>query len=246
MADFTFAHRKEGFDEHIEQSIRGYSNLLEDVISLSRYFVENDTTVVDIGCSTGKLTKAMIEHNIDHSTNTSWIGVEIADGFVDNLEKRQKEVEGFADVNFIMKDIRDYEFCNCSLVTSIFTLQFMSKKDRKEVISNIYRGLNDGGAFIFSEKTICENALVQDMITFNYYDYKRKSFTTDDIMDKEKTLRNMMKPNTWNEITDMLSYAGFVNIQPFWRNHAFVGAMAIKSDRDPLSDRTSSTERDPE
>ena len=31
MADFTFAHRKEGFDEHIEHSIRGYSNLLEDI-----------------------------------------------------------------------------------------------------------------------------------------------------------------------------------------------------------------------
>ena len=45
MADFTFAHREEGFDEHIDWSIRGYSNLLEDVITFSRYFVENDTMV---------------------------------------------------------------------------------------------------------------------------------------------------------------------------------------------------------
>ena len=29
MADFTFAHREEGFDEHIEKSIRGYEHLLE-------------------------------------------------------------------------------------------------------------------------------------------------------------------------------------------------------------------------
>ena len=35
MADFTFAHREEGFDEHIEKSIRGYSNLLEDVLTAS-------------------------------------------------------------------------------------------------------------------------------------------------------------------------------------------------------------------
>jgi tRNA (cmo5U34)-methyltransferase len=232
MADFTFAHREEGFDEHIEQSIRGYSNLLEDVISLSRYFVEDDTTIVDIGCSTGKLTKAMIEYNQDHCNTGNWIGVEIADGFINDLEDRQKEItngpSNFAEVDFIMEDIRDYDFNNCSLVTSIFTLQFMPKKDRREVISNIYGGLNEGGAFIFSEKTVCESALVQDMITFNYYDYKRKSFTTDDIMDKERTLRNMMKPNTWEEIIDMLSYAGFKDIQPFWRNHAFVGALAIK------------------
>ena len=55
-SDFTFAHREEGFDEHIEKSIRGYSQLMDDVISLSRYFVENETNVVDIGCSTGKMT----------------------------------------------------------------------------------------------------------------------------------------------------------------------------------------------
>ena len=66
------------------------------------------------------------------------------------------------------------------------------------------------------------------MITFNYYDYKRKTFTTEDIMDKERTLRHMMKPNTWEEISDMLCEAGVSNIQPFWRNHAFVGAIAIK------------------
>ena len=58
MADFTFAHRQEGFDKHIELSIRGYSNLMEDVVSLSRYFVEDNTNIVDIGCSTGKKYKS--------------------------------------------------------------------------------------------------------------------------------------------------------------------------------------------
>ena len=70
MADFTFAHREEGFDKHIEQSIRGYSDLIQDVISLSRHFIEDNTNVVDIGCSTGKMTKALIDYNLDHCTNT--------------------------------------------------------------------------------------------------------------------------------------------------------------------------------
>ena len=47
-------------------------------------------------------------------------------------------------------------------------------------------------------------------------------------MDKERTLRHMMKPNTWREIEDMLLSVGFSVIQAFWRNHAFVGAIAIK------------------
>ena len=90
MADFTFAHREEGFDEHIEKSIRGYSNLLEDVISLSRYFVEDDTNVVDIGCSTGKLTKAMIEYNEDHCSGGQYIGIEIREGDVYQFGKQEE------------------------------------------------------------------------------------------------------------------------------------------------------------
>ena len=45
---------------------------------------------------------------------------------------------------------------------------------------------------------------------------------------KEKTLRNMLKPNTWKELEGMLECAGFKTAQPFWRNHMFVGAIAIK------------------
>ena len=170
MVDFSFAHRPEGFDNHIEQSIRGYSHLMDDVISLSRYFVENNTNVIDIGCSTGKMTKALIDYNLDHSQEAKYIGLEIAEGFEKDLDKRKKELSYYDYVQFLSDDARWYEYSNCSLVTSIFTLQFMPKTDRRELLQNIYNGLNEGGAFIFAEKTICENALVQDMITFNYYD----------------------------------------------------------------------------
>ena len=233
MADFTFAHREEGFDEHIEHSIRGYGHLLKDVIAYSRYFVEDDTNVVDIGCSTGKLTQAILEENQDHCYNANYVGVEIAEGFYKDLDKRHTNVtlaNPWANVEFVKDDIRNFEFNNCSLVTSIFTLQFMPPRHRKNVLSKIHDGLNDGGAFIFAEKTVCEDPRMQDMITFNYYDYKRDNFTTEDIMDKERTLRHMMKPNTWSEIRYNLYEAGFdkYKVQPFWRNHTFVGAIAIK------------------
>ena len=228
MADFTFAHREEGFDEHINWSIRGYSDLLEDVISFSRYFVENGTNVVDIGCSTGKVTKAVMEYNEDHAPDAYYVGVEIAEGFFKDLEKRKIALDKKGLVEFIFDDVRNYQFLNCSLVTSIFTLQFMSKKDRAIVIKDIYDGLNSGGGFIFAEKIDCENARLQDMMTFNYYDYKRKKFDYDDIMTKERTLRNMLKPNTWQEIEDMVLDAGFKAVEQSWKNHNFVGAIAIK------------------
>ena len=229
--DFTFAHRDEGFDNHIEKSIRGYNNLHEDVVNLSRYYVEDWTNVVDIGSSTGKTIEAMALQNEKIAPSVTYMGVEIATGFKTDMEKRMSVLQGrFADTffEFHFEDIRSYNFYNCSLVTSLFTLQFMPPKDREEVIHNIYEGLNDGGAFIFAEKTVADTGRFQDMFTFMFYDHKRKSFTEKDIMDKEVTLRNMLKPNTWTELTDMLHSAGFKNVQPFWRNFLFVGAIATK------------------
>ena len=197
------------FDNMVCRSVPLYREVVAGAVHWTRAYYQPKTRIIDIGCSTGKLTKAMIEYNQDHCSKGRYIGIEIAEGFFKDLEKRADELDKY-EVDFILDDIRNYEFTNCSLVTSIFTLQFMPKKDRLNVIKNVYNGLNDGGAFIFAEKTICQNALVQDM------------------MDKERTLRHMMKPNTWKEIEDNLDKAGFSDAQPFWRNHAFVGALAIK------------------
>lgn len=229
--DFTFAHREEGFDNHIEKSIRGYNHLHDDVINLSRYYVEDYTNVVDIGCSTGKTIEAMAIQNESIAPSAYYVGVEVAPSFYNAMNDRFRVLEKMFPrtiFDFQHCDIRTYEFLNCSFVTSLFTLQFMPPKDRKQVVHNIYNGLNEGGAFVFAEKTVADTGRFQDMFTFTYYDYKRKSFTEKDIMDKEVTLRNMLKPNTWGELEDMLRSAGFKNVQPFWRNFLFVGAIATK------------------
>ena len=230
MVDFTFAHREEGFDEHIDKSIRGYQDLLSDIVSLSRYFVEKETNVYDIGCSTGKLTEAMLKKNQDIE-DVHYYGIEVADGFVGDMKSREIKLNSdysWNKIKFLHEDVRDSMISNASLITSVFTLQFMSMRDRLPMIKKLYNGLNEGGAFIFAEKTICENAKFQEMITFNFYDYKRKFFDTKDIMDKEQTLRNIMKPNTWKQIEKYIYDAGFKDVQPFWRNHMFVGAIAVK------------------
>lgn len=233
MPDFTFSHRDEGFDNHIDSSIRGYNVLHDDIVNLSRYFVEDHTKVVDIGCSTGKTLAAMIEQNDEFAPKALYNGVEYASGFVDAMKEREERVEAVyphASLNLHQGDIRDYDFENCSLVTSIFTLQFMPQRDRRNVVKRIHSGLNDGGAFIFAEKTVAQDARLQEMMTFTYYDYKRTNFEDSDILDKERTLRNMLKPMTWKEIQSLLACAGFGfdKIQPFWQNHMFVGAIALK------------------
>ena len=224
MTKFTFATRDEGFDNHINASIRHYGDLWNDVLSMSQYFVEDYTTVVDIGCSTGKLLKAMIAQNT-FAPYASYVGVEVEPDFYPGFDE---DMGQYLNLHYERSDIRPFKFKNCSLVTSIFTLQFMPQRDRQDVINSIYDGLHRGGAFIFAEKTVAKSPRIHEIRTFTYYDFKRGSFTTDDIMDKERTLRHMMKPNTREELISMCNRAGFDQIDSFWQNHAFTGFIAIK------------------
>lgn len=226
MTKFTFAQREEGFDNHIEHSIRGYTNLWNDVLKYSEYFVEDYTNVVDIGCSTGKLLKAMIAQNT-FAPHANYVGIEVEEDFFKSYDEDEEQ---FSHLRYHRGDVRDFRFLNCSLVTSIFTLQFIQEKERSSIIKQIYDGLNPGGAFIFAEKTIADCSKIQDIRTFTYYDYKREHFTSDDILNKEKQLRHMMKLNTRKELINKCATAGFAfdRIDSFWQNHSFTAFVAIK------------------
>ena len=221
---FTFATREEGFDTHIDTSIRGYGDLWQDVVDISQYFVENNTSVVDVGCSTGKMLKNMIAQNT-FAPNAMYEGIEIEQDFWGTYDQDERDIP---QLQYFKGDVIDYGFYNCSYVTSIFTMQFMSHRERHEVIRKVYDGLNPGGAFVFAEKTMPENVRIHEIRTFTYYDFKRRTFTTDDIMDKERQLRHMTKPSTRRELVNMCESAGFEAVDTFWQNHAFTGFIALK------------------
>ena len=232
MTKFTFATSEEGFDTHIDQSVRGYSNLWTDVLKFSEYFVEDGTCVVDIGCSTGKLLKSMKEQNDKFAPKCFYKGIEIEEDFFPKLIDEE-------NLKFWKGDVRSFDWVtgavNCSLVTSIFSLQFMPKTNRQQIIDRIYEALVKGGAFIFSEKIFSSDSQLQEMMQFCYYDYKRQFYSAEELLDKEVNLRHMMKPLTYSELIEMVQNAGFESVQPFWQNFNFVGIIAIKKSQGKFS-----------
>lgn len=214
------------FDKHIADLIRGYDNLREDCVALSQYFIQKNSTVLHIGCSSGELLRAVRDQNQKRFASVKYVGLDIEDAFKDQwFSKRAR------NLSYKKADARTYSgYKNLSVVFSLFTLQFLPERDRLPLVTKIYRGLNEGGAFILSEKVHAKNARIQEMLSFTYYDFKRKAFTPKHIMDKERSIRD--QTHLWSEykIFEMLRAAGFVanNMQLFWRNHLFIAVLAWK------------------
>ena len=158
------------FDEHINKSIRGYTDLRNDVVKISEYFVENDTTVMDLGCSQGSLIRKMKEQNT-FSNNTQYLGVEINDSF----SKHWVEED---NLKYLVDDIITMNFSKQSINGHVFI--YISVHSRKTQITfdeeNFFDNLIEGGSFVFSEKILSMSGKIQNIMEFMYLDYKKNYF----------------------------------------------------------------------
>jgi tRNA (cmo5U34)-methyltransferase len=223
---FSFANYADDFDRHIERSIRGYGNLIEDCVEISQYFIENNTVACDIGCATGRMLAAIRARNQARVPAAHYLGLDIEPSF----QQHWTRLAG-ANIRFLLQGVLAFEdFRELSLATSIFTLQFLPERYRREVCRKVYDGLIPGGALIVAEKTFTKMPKTQDMLTSLYLHYKRRHFSDEEILDKEKSLRDIMKPGREADLIALLTEAGFKveNIECFWRSHLFAAFVCIK------------------
>lgn len=211
-----FTEDNKDFQNHIEDSLIFYPMVQELIIGLARYYMVDDTKVIDIGCSTNLLI-----HKLKDAVprNCTFIGM-------DNINFKADAVP---DRFLHIGDIRyDCNYENSSLVTSCFTLEFLNKKDRFPLIQKIYNGLIDNGAFILLGKTINENSYMQNVYDGVFLTKKHSNFTWEEIMQKHERLRGIQTPLTNSENMQMMYDAGFETVNVFFRYLNFVGIIGVK------------------
>jgi tRNA (cmo5U34)-methyltransferase len=224
--DFRFAEHAEDFDGHIRRSIPGLDVLRGMAVDLSRTFVQPQTNVLDVGCSTGAVLSSIRDANEKARAGVRYVGIDAEGTFRKSWAKHIAP-----DIRFDVKDARSYDgFRNLSLVTSLFTMQFVPEGDRLALLRRIHDGLLEGGGLIIAEKVLANTARFQDLFLGPYYDFKRQSFSETEILDKERALRAGMHLWSEPELSDALVAAGFdrIRIHRFWQSYLFVGFIAVK------------------
>jgi len=216
---FSFSTIK-NFDDHFKKSIPRVDVLEQNIIDLTNYFlIDNESiNIYDIGCSAGRLLNKIIDR---YNPKTNIIGI-------DREENLLKEIENKKIMPWNLDLLKSFVLEDACIIYSIFTLQFLPIHCRLDVLKNIYNGLLDGGAFIFAEKVYSENSKVQDIFTFLYYDFKKENFTEQEILIKEFSLRNQMKPLTVSENINLLNKVGFKTVEVFFQQFNFMGVLCIK------------------
>lgn len=208
------------FDEHVRNSVPLYDLFQKEIASMSVYFSQHNSKVIDIGTSTGSLIGLLADYNSPRNVN--FIGIDVEADMIEECKTRHPEI------NFQVLDAVECDYTNASVVTSMLTLQFMEHSKRKEVLKRIYNQMNLNGALFIVEKVRSVDVEIHDIYSDLYYDFKRENFSTTEILDKNQSLRGVMKPITMNENIEMLKSVGFKKVDIFMKINNFVGILAIK------------------
>lgn len=214
------------FDSHIKKSVPLYNETHELFLNLTDFFLHKDSKIVDIGCSTGTfLIKAHSRHS-KNSKNIKFYGIDSVNEMIKVCKKKNKLKK---NIFFLNKDINKFNFSKSCIVSSFYTLQFISPKVRQSLIKKIYNGLNWGGAFFLIEKVRGPDARFQDMLNQLYIDYKLKEgYSPDEILNKSKSLKGILEPFSTKGNLELLKRAGFKDITTIFKYAFFEGFLAIK------------------
>jgi tRNA (cmo5U34)-methyltransferase len=217
------------FDGHVGKSVPLYHEGHNLICDLSDFFVKPDSTIYEIGCSTGTLTYKLAQHN-ESKPNARFVGIDVEGEMIAAAEaKRSSPALAGLNTAFETANVLDIDLAPCDMIVCYYTVQFINPAHRQRLIDKFYQSLNWGGALLLFEKVRGADARFQDILTALYTDYKlRIGYTPSDIVSKSRSLKGILEPFSTQGNVDMLRRAGFVDINTVLKYVCFEGMLAIK------------------
>lgn len=223
--NWTFSKKKvvDNFNSHILKSVPLYKEGHNLIINLSEFFLKNNSTCYDIGCSTGELLKK-IESSLKVKSN-KYYGIDTEKNMIQFAKKNNKNKK----ITFVNSDISKIKLKKSELIISYYTMQFIKPKQRVEILKKIYKSLNWGGGFIMFEKVRAPDARFQDLMLKIYDEFKIKNgFSLEEIASKTRSLYGILEPFSTNGNKQILKAAGFKDVMTISKYICFEGFLAIK------------------
>jgi len=215
------------FPDMIGRSVPGYQAVIKMVEKLSARYVKAKTNCYDLGCSLGEASLA-IDKGISARDVTIW-SVDNSTAMLDRCQFHLDCYKHNALIKLQCEDIRSSKIENASMVVLNYTLQFIPIEARETLISDIFKGMNDGAILLISEKISFMDQSVNQLFINLHHQFKKDNGYSDlEISQKRNALENVLVPETLEFHITRLTNAGFKHVN-CWQQHLnFASIIAIK------------------
>lgn len=225
---FTFdATVADAFDDMIRRSVPGYSMTLSLLGIIAQHYAKPNTRIYDLGCSLGAGIVAMGSKLT--TPNVHFIGVDSSDSMLERCRPNLASIESNLSVDLLCQDILGTTIENASIVVLNFTLQFIEKEKRGQLLQHIHDSLVPGGILVLSEKIKFEDPQTQEDLTTLHHDFKKANGYSDlEISQKRDAIENVLIPETITTHENRLDASGFARNEIWLQCFNFASFLAFK------------------
>lgn len=215
------------FPDMINRSVPGYQTIIDGVGELSALFCPDNAHIYDLGCSIGEASLSIAKRLQGHSPNIE--GIDNSQDMIERCEQHVKTFQYGQYINVQQGDITEQTLSTCHMVVINFTLQFLAKDCRQDLINKVYNALKPGGILVLSEKLGYKDAIINNTMIALHHQFKRDNGYSDlEISQKRSALENVMQLDTVDEHIERLKTAGFSHICRWYQHFNFSSTYAIK------------------
>ncbi len=212
-----FEEEAEEFDKTILKLIPMYSEMIDSMISAIPFESPDKFKVLDLGCGTGNVTKAIKERF--PMANISCIDI------ADNMIQMAKiKLEDYRDIEYYTGDFSEFNFERTydAVVSSLALHHIRTDEDKKKFYSRIFDILKPGGLFLNSDSVLGSNENLNNMYRKKWIDFMLQNVSETEI--NEKWLLTEKKEDFPAPLTSHLRWlveTGFESIDIVWKYYGY-------------------------
>jgi tRNA (cmo5U34)-methyltransferase len=211
------------FDDMLERSIPFYKEVIFLICDLLKLQCAKNAKIIDLGCSTANTLLNL--YKISHEFNL--VGIDNSEAMLENAAKKIGAYG--ANIELINADITKADLSKSDVIIANYMLQFIRPLVRDSFVKKIYNSLKEEGIFIFSEKIIFEDKVLNKQMIDIYYEFKKtQGYSEFEISQKREALENVLVPYTEEENKKMILNAGFKSVETLFKYGNFVTFLAKK------------------
>lgn len=212
------------YDGIIKNLIPYYSRMVEAVVNSMPFRVSDCIEVLDLGCGTGTVSRA-VKNAYPHAKLTC---LDISGKMLQMASEKLREAQ---DTTFINSSFTEFDFDKKydAVVSSLALHHLVTREDKLNFYKKIYLGLKSGGIFINADLVLASDGILQNTYMEQWKNFMYRNVPVDEV--EKKWIPANHEEDSPASLTDhfeMLKEVGFTVMDVVWKYYNFAVCVAWK------------------
>jgi len=219
-----FDEEAEQYDGIIKNLIPYYGQMVEAAVNTISREREAEIEVMDLGCGTGTMAKAVL----DSYPKAKIACVDISENM---LRLAAYRLHDAINPEFINSDFYDLNFTRTYdvIISSLALHHIVTTEDKVLFYKKIFGALNNGGVFVNADVVLASTDAIQERFMEKWKEFMRSNVPETEVLNKWiPTYYDEDRPISLLEHIDILREIGFNSIDVIWKYYNFAVYTARK------------------